>query len=249
MAAPVTRIPAARPTLRGVGAGFTHVGRRRSVNEDAILTDPAGALWAVADGLGGLGHGDVAADVVIDALARLPHGADPAGLAVALGDANAAVRRRARDGDLGEMASTVVAAQIDGGRAIFAWAGDSRGYLVREGLIERATRDHSVVQELIERGELSEADAGTHPQAHVVTRAVGAHARLDPEIREVALRPGDVLLLCSDGLTRCVSDRELAAALARPEPPEALARTLMIAALDRGAPDNVSVIVVRIEAA
>ncbi|MBP7003300.1 protein phosphatase 2C domain-containing protein [Amaricoccus sp.] len=249
MAAPVTRIPAAQPALRAVGAGFTHAGRRRGMNEDAILTDPAGALWAVADGLGGLGHGDVAADIVIDALARLPHGSDPADLAAALREANAAIRRRARDEGLGEMAATIVAAQIDGARATLAWAGDSRGYLARAGGVERVTRDHSVVQELIDRGGLAEAEAETHPQAHVVTRAVGAEDRLEPEMRAVDLRRGDVILLCSDGLTRCVPDRELAATLARPEPPETLARALMIAALDRGAPDNVSVIVVRIEAA
>ncbi|MBP7241720.1 SpoIIE family protein phosphatase [Amaricoccus sp.] len=249
MADPVTRIPTARAALRAVGAGFTHAGRRRSTNEDAILTDPAGALWAVADGLGGLGHGDVAADIVIDALAGLPHGTDPSELEAALRSANAAIRRRARDDGLGEMAATVVVAQIDGERAILAWAGDSRGYLVRGGHAERVTRDHSVVQELIDRGALSEADAETHPQAHVVTRAVGAGDRLDPDLREIALCAGDVLLLCSDGLTRCVADSELAATLARREPPESLARTLMIAALDRGAPDNVSVIVVRIEAA
>lgn len=249
MAAPVTRVPAAEPALRAVGAGFTHAGRRRSTNEDAILTDPAGTLWAVADGLGGLGHGDVAADIVIDCLARLPHGGDPARLAEALSEANDAIRRRARADGIGAMASTIVAAQIDGDGATLAWAGDSRCYLARGGGVERLTRDHSVVQELVDGGALAEAEAEAHPQAHVVTRAVGAHDRLEPGGRRVALRPGDVVLLCSDGLTRCVPDRELGPALARPDPPDALARALMIAALDRGAPDNVSVIVVRIEAA
>jgi serine/threonine protein phosphatase PrpC len=252
MADPVTRLPGTRPALRALGAGFTHAGRQRASNEDAILTDPAGALWAVADGLGGLGHGDVAADIVIDCLARLPHGPGDPGtwrLAPALHDANAAVRRRARDDRLGEMAATVVAALIDGDRAELAWAGDSRCYIARADGIERLTRDHSVVQELVDQGRLGKAEAASHPQAHVVTRAVGAADVLEPAAREIALRAGDVLLLCSDGLTRCVADGALKAMLAQPEPPEALARGLMIAALDRGAPDNVSVIVIRIEAA
>lgn len=249
MTAPVTRVP--RPPgrgLRATGAGLTHAGRVRRTNEDAILTDPGGALWAVADGLGGLGHGDVAADIVIDHLARLPHPAAPADLDAALDAANAAIRRRAARDGLGQIASTAVAALVAGDRAHLAWAGDSRAYRARDGGIERLTTDHSVVQELVDLYGLGEAEAARHPQAHVVTRAIGGAERVEVASREAPLAPGDRLLLCSDGLTRCLSDAEIAGRLAAPDPPDALCRALVAAALDRGAPDNVSVIVVRLEA-
>ena len=234
--------------LVATGAGLSHRGCVREVNEDAILTDPSGALWVVADGLGGHGHGDLAADILVDAFARLPHGAaGRSSLQDAIAGAHAEIRRRARAEALGAIGATVVALAIDGGRATVAWAGDSRLYLWRTGVLEQLTRDHSLVQDLIDRGALDAAEAADHPQTNVVTRAVGAADRVEPAFREIALREGDRLLLCSDGLTRCVPDPGIAALLADAATPEAACRDLVEAALACGAPDNVSAIVVRID--
>ncbi len=246
MPIPETRLPPAG-RLVASGAGLSHRGRVRSANEDAILTDPTGALWVVADGLGGLGHGEVASDIVIDAFARLPHGsAGRSALQDAIASANAEIRRRSRAEGFGTIASTVVAAAVAGDRAVLAWAGDSRAYVRRAAVLDRLTRDHSLVQDLVDSGALAPAEAEHHPDANIVTRAVGAAERIEPEFREVPLRDGDCLLLCSDGLTRCVPEAEIGATLDAAPTPEAACRDLVDAALGRGAPDNVSVIVVRI---
>jgi protein phosphatase len=222
----------------------------REVNEDAILTDPSGALWAVADGMGGHGHGDLAAELVIDTFARLPHGAGGRALLHdAFAAAHAEVRRRARAEGLGPIGATVVALLIEGDRATIAWAGDSRGYLLRDGSLVPLTRDHSVVQELIDRGALTADAASLHPQAHVVTRAVGASERVEPAFAELGLRDGDLLLLCSDGLTRCLPDTAIAQLLAAAADPPAACRALVEATLAQGAPDNVSAVVVRLDGA
>ncbi|AJD45415.1 serine/threonine-protein phosphatase [Rhizobium sp. SEMIA 4085] len=240
-----TRVPN-RPG-RPQGAGLSHTGHVRTNNEDAILTDPSGVLWAVADGMGGYGHGDVAADLVIEQLALIPHTpVSGAHLVAALQSANSAVRRWAASANVPQMGATVVAALVDGGATTIAWVGDSRAYRLRGGELLQLTRDHSVVQELLDDGHLSPAGVRQHPQSHVVTRAIGAADRLDVDCVEVALEPGDFLLLCSDGLTDCLAEREIINHLSAPSP-DAACRRLVAAALDQGAPDNVSVVVVRID--
>ncbi|TPE48201.1 PP2C family protein-serine/threonine phosphatase [Amaricoccus solimangrovi] len=233
--------------LRISGAGLSHRGLVREVNEDALLTDPTGVLWAVADGMGGHGHGDLAADLTVDALARLPHGdAGRDELDRALREAHADVRARARRDGLGEIGATVVALMIQGARAIVAWAGDSRAYLLRDGALSRITRDHSLVQELVDQGALDPAEADHHPQSNVVTRAIGSGAEATPEFTDLELRGGDGLLLCSDGLTRCAGEPEIAGLMAAAPDPERACQALVELALTRGAPDNVSVVVVRV---
>ncbi len=240
-----TRVP--NQPGRPQGAGLSHTGHVRTNNEDAILTDPSGVLWAVADGMGGYGHGDVAADLVIEQLALIPHTpVSGAHLVAALQSANSAVRRWAASANVAQMGATVVAALIDGGATTIAWVGDSRAYRSRGGELLQLTRDHSVVQELLDDGRLSPAAVRQHPQSHVVTRAIGAADRLDVDSVEVALEPGDFLLLCSDGLTDCLAEPEIIAHLNAPSP-DAACRRLVAAALEHGAPDNVSVIVIRID--
>ena len=239
--------PPAEGRLVVSGAGRSHRGLVREINEDAILTDPTGVLWAVADGMGGHGHGDLAADLVIDALARLPHdGGARTLLRRGLAEAHADIRRRARADRLGAIGATVVAAMIEGDRAVVGWAGDSRAYLLREGRLAPLTHDHSVVQELIDTAGLSEAEAAAHPQAHVVTRAIGIGEEAGPEFVEITVQVGDELLLCSDGLTRCVPEPEIAAVLGAVGEPEAACVSLLEAALARGAPDNVSAVLLRL---
>lgn len=254
-AAPVSRmrrattvIPAATDRLAVArGVGLTHRGLVRERNEDAILTDPTGRLWAVADGMGGYGHGDVASDIVIDSLETIDDADDPAeALATRLAAANEIMRGRAAEPGMGPMGATVVAAIVTGTRAEIAWAGDSRAYLFHDGQFRQLTRDHSVVQDLVDRGELSPEAAEHHPQAHVVTRAVGGDDAFEVEQVSVPLAVGDRLLLCSDGLTRSVDELAIAGHLTTAVAPGEACRVLVHAALDAGAPDNVSVIVVDI---
>lgn len=248
MSTPITVVPGpARALPVAVGAGLTNRGKVRDRNEDSILTDPSGMLWAVADGMGGYGNGDVASDIVIDCLAKIPDGADPGPALVArLKEANQLVLERQRAPGMGRMGSTVVAVLIARAVAHVAWAGDSRAYLLRAGHLRPLTRDHSVVQEMVDRGELSPVEAESHPESHMVTRAVGGSEDLEVDLVSVPLAVGDRLLLCSDGLTRCVYEQTVEALLRDATGPEDACQKLLREALDSGAPDNVSAITVLI---
>jgi serine/threonine protein phosphatase PrpC len=249
MTGPTTRIPSAQ--VRGFrldSAGLSHVGLVRSANEDAVLTDAARGLFAVADGMGGHGHGDVAARIVTAALAsKGGNGLAAAELVDSLREANSSIRDWAASRGIRQMGATAVVTVVNGKSATVAWAGDSRVYRFDSSGLAQVTRDHSVVQELVESGQLTAAEAERHPHAHMVTRAIGAADELEVELAETDLTPGGGLLLCSDGLTTCVEDREIAALLAAAPDASAACRSLIDAALRRGAPDNVSVVVVRVE--
>jgi serine/threonine protein phosphatase PrpC len=164
----------------GASVARSHVGRVRAVNEDRVFDCPERRLWAVADGMGGHHGGDVAAQMVVEAFRRpCEHGA---GQATAMLDAIATANRtivqhnRAQGADAG---STVVAAQLAGRTATIAWVGDSRAYLIRGETVSQLTHDHSLVQDLIDKGLLTRAAAVHHPQANVVTRALGIAEMLD----------------------------------------------------------------------
>ena len=228
----------------------THVGLKRKVNEDSVMVRTDHGLWAVADGMGGHEAGDVASRKVAEALARLPDGRDLDDLTdnavSALEDVNAELIRLARaDHRPRTIGSTVVGLAIRGGQYRCFWAGDSRAYRIRGSGIERLTRDHSLVQGLIDAGMLSLEEAKDHPDANVITRAVGASESLEVEIAAGDAEPGDQFLLASDGLTRLVDDDELATILSS-WPPGDAADTLIDAVLARGAPDNVSLIIARV---
>ena len=251
MNTPITVVPGAKPALPvAVGAGLTNRGIVREKNEDSILTDPTGTLWAVADGMGGYGNGDVASDIVIDCLAQIPDGVDPGPALVArLKEANRLGLEGQRTPGMGRMGSTVVAVLIARAVAHVAWAGDSRAYLLRGGHLRPLTRDHSVVQEMVDRGELSPEEAESHPESHMVTRAVGGSEELEVDLVSIPLAVGDRLLLCSDGLTRCVYEHTVEALLRDASGPEEACQRLLREALDSGAPDNVSAITVLIREA
>ena len=228
----------------------THVGLKRKVNEDSVMLRTDHGLWAVADGMGGHEAGDVASRKVAEALARLPDRRDLDDLTdsavSALEDVNEELIRLARsDHRPRTIGSTIVGLAIRDGQYRCFWAGDSRAYRVRGRRIERLTRDHSLVQGLIDAGMLSREEAKDHPDANVITRAVGASESLDVEITAGDAEPGDQFLLASDGLTRLVDDEELASILSSWEPGDA-ADTLIDAVLARGAPDNVSLIIARV---
>lgn len=230
-----------------VGAGISHRGMLRDRNEDAILTDLGGTLWAVADGMGGYGHGDVASDIVIDCLETIDDSEAPdAALAARLTEANRRVRRRAAEPGMGQMGSTAVAVIVARAVAHLAWVGDARAYLLRRGRLRLLTRDHTLVQDLVDRGELSPDEAERHPESHIVTRAVGGDDDIDIDQAVQPLVLGDRLLLCSDGLPRAVYDGTVEAILAAAADPAAACDRLVAEALANGAPDNVSVIVIDI---
>lgn len=223
----------------------THVGCRRKLNEDAILCMPGLDLWAVADGMGGHDAGEVASALIIDRLSRCDaHGdlmARVHAARQAVEGANDALLAMAGERTIG---STVVLLAADEHAFGCLWAGDSRAYLVRHGAIRQLSRDHSLVQELIDAGELDPAEAAAHPNANVIRRAVGASPKLDLDFVHGELAPHDTFILASDGLTRLLSDDELLAGVSGGDLAAAADR-FMDESLARGAPDNVSLVLIR----
>ncbi len=228
----------------------THVGLRRKVNEDNLLECTERGLWAVADGMGGHEAGEVASAMVVEALAGLPITsnleADTANAVSAMIRVNQELIVLARsDIHPRTIGSTVVGLIIRDGQYRCFWAGDSRAYRVRSGVIRQLTRDHSLVQELVEAGMIAPDEAHNHPNANVITRAVGAAETLIVDTVGGDARPGDQFLLASDGLTRLVDDGEMRDEMAEFEPSEAAGK-LLDAVLVRGAPDNVSLIIIKV---
>jgi serine/threonine protein phosphatase PrpC len=241
--APTLARPAA-PTC--ISASATHAGKIRSVNEDAVLERPEIGLWAVADGVGGAAAGDRASALVVAALSDVPAPATAseflASVERALDAANHALRVEAQAAGR-PMGSTVVVLLVFNGHFACAWAGDSRLYLLRAGELRQVTRDHSAVQQMIDDGTLAPEAAPSHPSSNVITRAIGASDALELDKAHDRLLPGDIFLLCSDGLTKPVAVERIAALLVD-RPIEIAAEMLVQEALDRGGPDNVTVCLV-----
>jgi serine/threonine protein phosphatase PrpC len=229
----------------------THPGLKRKVNEDSILVRTERGLWAVADGMGGHEAGDVASSSVVEALSIVPPNANLQRFAndamTALQNVNHQLIQLARQGTHPRtIGSTVVSLVISGDQFACLWAGDSRAYRVREGEIAQLTRDHSLVQDLIDAGMLAPAEAEGHPNANVVTRAVGATEELNVDVSTGDTREGDLFILASDGLTRVVNDDLIYGELTS-KPLDQAADQLVDMVLERGAPDNVSFVIVRID--
>jgi protein phosphatase/serine/threonine-protein phosphatase Stp1 len=221
----------------------THEGAVRPRNEDAFVDRPDLGLWAVADGAGGHGAGDVASAAIAEAMQAIPPGLTAAEilaqLRLRLAAVHAELQRKAQAlGPHRLIASTVVALLARGEHYAALWAGDSRAYLLRGGRLAAITRDHSLVQELLEEGKITEAEAAHHPQGNVITRAVGATGVLELDKVSGRIAAGDRFLLCSDGLVRTLPEPEIAGLLAAEEP----ARRLVETAVERGARDNVTVV-------
>ncbi|MFL5297558.1 MAG: PP2C family protein-serine/threonine phosphatase [Phenylobacterium sp.] len=237
--------------LRFTDATMTHPGRVRSDNEDCILARPEAGVWLVADGMGGHANGQWASMVIASALngAQLPDDFDAAGAAVAeaIHAANQRIWTEAQA--IGaSMGSTAVALLLRGDRFAVFWAGDSRCYLFRAGALHQLTTDHSQVQDMVAAGRLTPEEAESHPMAHVLSRAVGVEPQLQLDAVSDEAMVDDIFLICSDGLTRTVPDAELAAVLARHRPAAGVEQLVKLC-LERGAPDNVSLVVVACEAA
>lgn len=227
-------------------AAVTHVGTVRKINEDACLDRPDIGLWAVADGMGGHAAGDYASRCIIEILNQAPC---PMSASAFLADVKQRLQSandhlRAAGRSRGEViGSTVVTLLAYGEHYACVWAGDSRLYLLRDNQISRISRDHSPVQEMIDNQVLSEEEARQCPQSNVVSRAIGAED--DVELDEVHERIylGDIFLLCSDGLTKVIADQEITVHLQQ-SGPAAASRSLLELALQRGAHDNVTAVVV-----
>lgn len=235
--------------VRYAVAAVTDVGLVRSLNEDAYLERPDLGLWVVADGMGGHESGDLASRTIVEELARVRRPASAPALVAevkaAVARANAALRQEAlARGPEAVIASTVVGLLVIEGFFACFWAGDSRLYLLRAGRMSQVTRDHSLVQELVDEGVITEEEAQRHPRANVITRAVGGADELDLEFRQGRLFANDTFLLCSDGLTRPVPDPSIARLLGT-LPVVQSARALVDAAIESGGPDNVTVVVVK----
>jgi serine/threonine protein phosphatase PrpC len=231
-------------------ASRTHVGLKRKINEDSIFADPDRGLWVVADGMGGHEAGEVASGMVINALRALPLLGDLDELASCAAEALKQVNRDliglARSGGSNRtIGTTVVGLAIAGGSFRCFWLGDSRAYRLRDGEITRISHDHSLVQSLVDAGMIKPEEAESHENANLITRAVGVADNVEVDIVSGDALSGDQFLLASDGLTRVVRDEELAAALGRASPAEA-ADNLLATVLERGAPDNVSLIIARL---
>jgi serine/threonine protein phosphatase PrpC len=227
----------------------THVGLRRKVNEDSIAVRTDRGLWAVADGMGGHDAGDVASAKVTEALMRLPvvYSLDDLveSSITALKRVNRELIDLASSSAARSIGSTVVGLAIASGQYRCFWAGDSRAYRLRNGQIEQLSRDHSMVQDLVDAGMLSPAEAHHHPNANIITRAVGVSEELRIDLSKGDALPGDQFLLASDGLTRLVEDAEIAAIMSALAPSPAADRMVGMV-LERGAPDNVAIVIVKL---
>jgi len=223
----------------------SHPGAVRSHNEDAFVDRPDLGLWAVADGAGGHDAGEVASGMLKEALDALPSGLSASELLsqvrLRVGEVHQALREEAaRRGPHAMIASTLVVLLARDGHFACLWAGDSRVYLLRGGTLAQVTRDHSLVQELVDAGAITAEEADGHPRANVITRAVGAAEALELDKVSNRLAAGDRFLLCSDGLNKTLSDAELAGLMADPGP----ADRLLAEALERRATDNITVVAV-----
>ncbi len=232
-------------------AAATDVGHKRSLNEDAVVDRPQIGLWAVADGMGGHGGGDVASRAIADALNEIgPPDSAVRFLAAfearILGAHAGLLALAAREGRE-VIGSTLAALLVYDAHFACVWCGDSRVYRLSRGAFEQISHDHSEVQELIDRGVLEKNEAKTWPRANVITRAIGASDLPELDMVDGPVAADDRFLICSDGLTAHVDDGEIAAALERSSPADICAG-LVALTLERGARDNVSVVVVFCEA-
>jgi protein phosphatase/serine/threonine-protein phosphatase Stp1 len=226
----------------------THAGAANRLNEDAFVNRPDLGLWAVADGAGGHESGEVASAEVAGLLQTIDAGLSAAEMLLEVRSRLEAAHARlhaeaSRHGDGAMVATTVVVLLARDDHFACLWAGDSRAYLLRDHTLTKITRDHSLVQALVESGAISEAEAVGHPQANVITRAVGADSDvLELEKRTGQLMAGDRLLLCSDGLSKTLPEERLAELLSGDDATGAA--RLVMAALTAQATDNITAVTI-----
>lgn len=229
---------------------FCHVGNHRTSNQDALFSNDNCGLWVVADGMGGHEAGEIASQTIVQTIANLSQSGSSnshlQNICSMLEDVNQQLFEQNQDNER-TVGSTIALLQADQEHANFIWMGDSRIYLLREHTLQQLTTDHSYVQALINQGKLTADEAEQHQRKNIITRAIGVAAECEIEIGQQTLQAGDVFLLCSDGLYNEISQQELLAILDYSEPEQAI-NTLAELCLSREAKDNVSFILVEIQA-
>lgn len=227
----------------------TNVGMVRTVNEDSIMSNPEVGLWAVADGMGGYEAGDVASKMIVSSLAEIEKHENldtfVDDIEDKIIDANHRILEYSdimHDGRI--LGSTIVSLLIKGQVGVCLWAGDSRLYLLRNNQLQQLSRDHSHVQELLDQGSITEEDAINHPDGNVITRAVGTSEELYIDINAFNVQIGDTFLLCSDGLYNSVDDIDIEHHMRSHDTDNAV-KQMIVKALENGAPDNVSIIIIK----
>ncbi len=237
---------------RLVATGRSDVGKVRHGNEDALLLRDS--VYAVADGMGGHLAGEVASATALEPIEELDgrifqdNAAAVTALRSAVVAANERVSQLARDNpNYRGMGTTLTAALVEGRRLHVAHVGDSRAYLLRDGHFSQLTDDHTLVQHLVDEGQITREEAARHPQRSVVTRAIGVSEDVDVDSMSLELQPGDQLLLCSDGLTGVVEDEAIARTLMEVEDPDQAVGDLIDLANEAGGPDNITVLLLRYE--
>ena len=252
--------------MRIASGGVTDLGRVRTNNEDCYkIVEPLN-LFVLSDGMGGEAHGEIASAMAVETVVKhcLDIEANPAAkvigpvqpnwnartkrLSTAIHLANKNIFKSAEENpDQHGMGATLTAVWIDGAKLSIAHVGDSRAYLLRGGSLLQLTRDHSLVAEQVRRGILTSAEAEESDMQSVLLRALGAQAEIEVDVEEHTLFPRDMLLLCSDGLTRMVTEPEIAGTLQAETDPERAAEKLVALANERGGLDNITVVIVRTE--
>jgi serine/threonine protein phosphatase PrpC len=251
--------------LRVKACGLSDVGLTRAHNEDYFEIDPQHRLYVVADGMGGHSHGEVAAQIAVNAIrefiaksadrdttwpfgmdSRLERHSNLLKMAVRMAHDHV-LRAISRDGSLYGMGTTVVGILLAGATAAVAHVGDSRAYRLRDGRLDQLTQDHTWVNEQVVAGFLSKEQARSHPLKNVVTRALGGESDVLVDVRELEVRPGDLYLLCSDGLTGMLSDADIRDRLASGHSLHEICRALITDSNARGGIDNVTVVLLAVE--
>lgn len=232
-------------TLRITDQAYaTDTGRQRSANEDSVFV--RAPVFVIADGMGGAQAGEVASKVAAESFDReLPAAAPERVLTETIEAANRAIHDRARtDPELTGMGTTTTAMIVDleGEAVAIGHVGDSRAYRLRGGKFERLTRDHSLVEEMRRKGQLTDAQAEDHPQRSIITRALGPEPEVKVDVQTVPAQAGDVFLICSDGLTTMLDDEHIARVLSRASSMDAAVRALVDEANRAGGRDNITVI-------
>jgi len=231
------------------------LSEKRPQNEDSYLEMNSIGIFAVADGVGGAQAGEVASQMSVEilgeAFANKSAGADAEGvMRTAVERANTAIFQMARDlPQLASMATTIVALHLDGNIATIGHVGDSRLYRVdRDGSVYRETEDHSMVAEEVRAGRMTEQQAENHPSKNIISRALGAEATVDIDLKTIMIEPGNAFLLCSDGITRHVADQEIKGVLTFGGSPAEICEYLKNLCYERGAEDNLTAVVVKVAA-
>lgn len=240
-------------SIKIIADGKTDIGKIRESNEDTIGLFPQLNLFVIADGMGGHAAGGVASRISVNALSEYfssGKGLDLPSierLSSAIRGANLEVIRKGEaEKRYHGMGTTIVALLIDGKMAIIGHVGDSRGYLIREWNIKQLTYDHSLVNQYVRDGLITQEEARGHPLKHILTNALGISGDLAVDVQEIWVEHGDIFLLCSDGLTNMLEDEDiLSTVLASGGDPSIICNRLVDLANQRGGEDNISVIVIR----